>query len=260
MGYPARVAGDCLCIMCLSGMAEIHPFFLEHRSFYVDSLAQKEELHLDLHVAESVYAVLETMLNHKYVRTKGDHWHFKKITVNTDARLESIGKMSLLANVDRRNIAADDPHVTVKVAADICTTDLHWDPIAAGCIDDPDPLKYYAFARCSTVSAFEEKTVTMLEEIGDYVFREVVYGDLQKLGIDKEKALQMCRLWSRGKERTAEIDMLRELGASQQLIAAFQHLYNVWPFSGCLPLVKILKTLQYFQRNHGGLYSKVHGA
>ena len=119
------------------------------------------------------------------------------------------------------------------------------------------PTSSEGYESCSTIGA--EKTKDLFEKVRKYVFRDEVYDELIKLGIEKDRALKMCRLWSRGEKREAEIDLLKELEAPEQLIVAFQNLFNVWPKDACMSRVKIMKILKYFKLKHHHLYGSIRG-
>ena len=258
MGYPVQFDGDIgLLAMYLLGISGIHPSRLGYSSFYTDKFESEAEIYVCMRIAATVASLLETRLSEKFSGVKSDFYNLKRMTIRTNKVLDDVGKMSMMSDISFNEIDFDDQHNKDETASDFAKDKLNWDLHAELGYCAVDPEECLAFESCSTTGA--KKTKDLFVRIGKYIFRDEVYDELIKLGIEKENALKMCRLWSRDKERKAEICMLKDLGAPNELIIAFENLYNVWPKDSCITRVKIMKMLNYYKRNNSYIYRKIKG-
>ena len=119
-----------------------------------------------------------------------------------------------------------------------------------------EAAEYYAFAMCSSDVI---KDRALFEKVSGFIYRDDVFDALITNGFDMREAYSVSRLWSRGEQRQAEIDLLRERGAPEELINAFRHLTNLWTRTECLSRTNMMQTLKYYEINFPDEYGKVTG-
>ena len=181
-----------------------------------------------------------------------------RITVSSYRALDMIGKLASMTGVPFDSIKLDTQDLAAAVRDDIIKEMIIDNNASGDLLEDPypGPEKYYSFARCY---ANVKKDRALLDAVGDYHFRDNVFAALVKIGFDERDACRLSRLWSRGEQRQAEIDLLRERGAPDQLIETFRHLTNLWTRTACLSRTNIMQILKFYEINYPKEYMEAAG-
>lgn len=258
-GYPVCLFGEesGLIVMYLLGVSGIHPgqydFSKTPTELYLHDVLEHSCVNITLAIAEPIRDMIVPQLNREFGSIRCSNDDYLNIHLPPFDVIEKIGRLSQATKCHYSEIYLNDPRVLFDVQCDICEGSFEWENNCTVPETALDVARYYAFARCNTKP---EKFYGLFRDVQKRIFRDSVFEELVSLGMEKFESYDLSNLFSKEPQREAEIEKLKEAGASRSLVFVFEMLGNLWCETACLSRVNAMVMLKYYEINYPAEYER----
>ena len=219
----------------------------------------KKEPAFEIFVAAQIKNKLPDILNEVFGAVAGsdkcDHLMF----VQDYTALDVLGELAKTTGVPYGTIEIDvadlgESTLLQPLTDDLIKREFGWEPGTVSCEFLSEAARLYAFAHCNVSG---ERTPELYRIVKDYIFRDDIYGQLTHHGIPAPIALHLSRNWAKGTEKERNMDLMRRIGLAEDVLDAYDILYNQWAEASCLARVRLIAALKFYELHFPKQYSAI---